>query len=133
MDPQLRRGEYRDLPFAPGGRGPRAKFAGKRTAEVIQQEVAQEVGRLLRVVFAERRNSGALGFKAVEQATRHALHQAGASLIEMLLNDDLAYEPQQHRARGGRARDAGKHAKKLVTSYISSLLPFLRLWILIEL
>ncbi len=66
-------------------------------------------------MFAAGRNSGALDFEAVEQATRDALHQAGASLIEMLLNDDAAYEPQQHCAWGGQARYAGKRAKKLVT------------------
>jgi len=66
-------------------------------------------------VFAERRNSGVLDLEAVEQATRDALHQAGARLLETLLNEEQTAEPRQSCACGEQARYAGKRAKKLVT------------------
>ena len=91
----------------------RAESAGKKTAEAIQQEVAVEVGRLLRVVLCERRKS--LDLETVEQATRDALHQAGAVLLETLLNEDAAGESQQPCACGSPARYAGRRPKKLVT------------------
>ena len=66
-------------------------------------------------MFAERRNSGVLDLEAVEQATRDALHQAGARLLETLLNEEQTAEPRQSCACGEQARYAGKRAKKLVT------------------
>ena len=81
----------------------------------MQQEVAQEVRRLLQVVFADRRKSGKLDLEAVEQATRDALHQAGAGLLETLLNEQPASESQQSCACGKQARNAGKRSKKLLT------------------
>ena len=81
-EPTTARSQRTDLPLAPRRRGRRAESAGKKTAEAIQQEVAVEVGRLLRVVLCERRKRGSLDLEAVEQATRDALHQAGAVLLE---------------------------------------------------
>ena len=109
------RSQRRDLPAASGGRRRGADAPRKKTAEAIQQEVAEEVARLLRAVFAERRNSGSLDFEAVEQATRDTLHQAGAGLLATLLNEDELYETRQGCACGGSARYAGKRSKKLVT------------------
>lgn len=90
-------------------------MAGKKTTEAIQQEVGEEVGRLLRVVFSEQRKRGSLDLEAVEQATRDALHQAGAALLETLLNDEEVSESRQPCACGGQARYAGKRSKKIVT------------------
>jgi len=53
--------------------------------------------------------------EALEQATRDALHQAGAGLIETLLNDDEPSESQHSRGCGQQARYAGRRPKKLVT------------------
>ena len=114
-EPTTARSQRTDLPLAPRRRGRRAESAGKKTAEAIQQEVAVEVGRLLRVVLCERRKRGSLDLEAVEQATRDALHQAGAVLLETLLNEDAAGESQQPCACGSPARYAGRRPKKLVT------------------
>lgn len=69
----------------------------------------------MRVVFAERRNSGALDLEAVERALRDELHQAGAVALETLLNADEATESSKSCACGGQARYAGKRSKKIVT------------------
>jgi len=58
---------------------------GKKTAEAIQKEVAQEIDQLLRVIFADLRKSGRLDLEAVEMATRTAMHQAGAAVLKELL------------------------------------------------
>ena len=65
--------------------------------------------------MCERRKRGSLDLEAVEQATRDALHQAGAVLLETLLNEDAAGESQQSCACGSPARYAGRRPKKLVT------------------
>ncbi len=89
--------------------------AGKKTAAAIQQEVAQEVGRLLQVVLAARRQSGVLDLEALEQATRDALHRAGAALLEALLNEEDGNASKPPCACGGPTRCAGQRRKQLVT------------------
>ena len=56
-----------------------------------------------------------LDLEAVEQATRDALHQAGAGLLEALLNEQPASDARQLCACGKQARYAGKRSKKLLT------------------
>ncbi|RMF74759.1 MAG: ISKra4 family transposase, partial [Planctomycetota bacterium] len=68
------------------------------------------------MVFAERRNSGSLDLEAVEQATRDALHQAGAGLLGTLLNQHEPAESRRPCGCGGEARYAGRRSKKLVTT-----------------
>ena len=89
--------------------------AGKKTTAAIQQEVAQEVGRLLQVVLAARRQSGVLDLEALEQATRDALHRAGAALLEALLNEEDGNASKPPCACGGPTRCAGQRRKQLVT------------------
>jgi len=67
------------------------------------------------VVFAERRNNGALDLEAVEAATRDALHHAGARLLEGLLQHDKPCDSRPGCGCGAEARYAGKRSKKLVT------------------
>lgn len=67
------------------------------------------------MIFAERRKTGALDLEAVEQATRDALHQAGAGLLETLLNEDEACDSPKACACGAAARYAGRRPKKIVT------------------
>ena len=59
--------------------------AGKKTAEAIRQEIAREVGQLLRVIFQDRRKTGRLDLEATEMAMRSALHRAGAAALSQLL------------------------------------------------
>ncbi len=57
----------------------------KKTLRAIQAAVQAEVGSLLRVIVNARRKVGAFDLEALEQATRAALHRAGARLLEELL------------------------------------------------
>ena len=67
------------------------------------------------MIFAARRKTGVLDLEAIEQATRDALHQAGAGLIETLLNEDETAASRLPCHCGEQARYAGKRSKKLVT------------------
>src|SRR5437016_2971043 len=60
----------------------------KKTTQAIQQEVAREVDRFLRIVFQERHSHGRIDLEAVETAMRSAMHQAGASALTQLLRYD---------------------------------------------
>ena len=59
----------------------------KKTLRAIQAAVQAEVGSLLRVIVNARRKLGAFDLEALEQATRAALHRAGARLLEELLEE----------------------------------------------
>jgi len=74
-------------PSANGARGGGRKSlaGGKKTADAIHHEVAQEVDRLLQVVFRDQRQTGRLDLEAVEMAVRSALHRAGAAAADELL------------------------------------------------
>jgi hypothetical protein len=58
---------------------------GKKTADAIHHEVAQEVERLLQVVFRDQRQTGGIDLEAVEMALRSAWHRAGAAALTELL------------------------------------------------
>ena len=92
-----------------------ADRAGKKTAAAIQQEVAQEVEQLLAVIFAARRKNQRWDLEALETATRAALHQAGAKLLEQLLEAPPRAEPEQPCDCGRRARYRGQRPKKIKT------------------
>ena len=114
-EPHLRRGQCRDLPSATGGRRRGADGGGKKTAEVIQQEVAREVETLLAVYFAARRKSEKVDLEALEMATRAALQRAGAEVVEELLALPEAFPPQVPCACGHSARYQERRRKQLVT------------------
>jgi hypothetical protein len=71
------------LPLAAGRGDPES--AGKKTAEVIRQEVAREVDQLLRAIFNGRHKTGRLDLEAIEMAVRSAVHHAGAAVLTELL------------------------------------------------
>ena len=50
----------------------------KRTAEAIQQEVQQEVARLLQVIFSGWRKSGGVDLEAVEMVVRGGIRCASS-------------------------------------------------------
>jgi Uncharacterised protein family (UPF0236) len=81
------------LPETVGGTG---RARGKKTAEAIQEEVAAEIARLLEVAFGSLRKERRVDMEALEMATRAAMHRAGATVLEELL-------------------DAGKDAEREVT------------------
>src|SRR5207302_7456519 len=103
--PRFDRGERKDLPLASSPRAPgrRTLRPGKKTAEAIHREVAQEVDRLLQVIFAGRRKSGRLDLEAVEMATRAAVHRAGAVLLAEVLEPDGPLAQQIPCPCGGTA------------------------------
>jgi len=57
----------------------------KKTADAIHHEVAQEVERLLQVIFRDQRQTGRLDLEAVEMAVRSTVHRAGAAALAELL------------------------------------------------
>ena len=67
---------------------------GKKTAEAIQQEVSQEVTRMLGVVFGSWRKTGRVDLEAVEMLVRGSMHQAGAASLGHLLSMPVARTPQ---------------------------------------
>jgi hypothetical protein len=89
---------------------------GKKTAEAIGKEVAQEIDQLLRVIFADLRKSGRLDLEAVEMATRTAMHRAGAAVLTELLE-----KPRHEAARevacpcGFQARFHEMRPKQILT------------------
>jgi hypothetical protein len=58
----------------------------QKTAEAIQQEVGQEIGRLLTVIFGGWRRTGRIDLEAVEMLVRDCMHQVGAATLSRLLS-----------------------------------------------
>jgi len=67
------------------------------------------------VIFAARRKNHRWDLEALETATRAALHQAGAKLLEQLLEASPPAEPEQPCRCGRRARHRGRRPKKMQT------------------
>ena len=93
--------------------GPRRK----KTAAAIHQEITREVNQLLCRIFAQRRKEGRTDLEAVETALRSALHQAGASALNELLQYDA---PDADRRRlpcscGHSAEYRGLRSKPVLT------------------
>src|SRR5665213_1899207 len=57
----------------------------KKTAEIIQREVAREVEQLLRVIFRDRKATGRLDLESIETVIRAALLHAGGTTLTQLL------------------------------------------------
>ena len=53
----------------------------KKTAEIIQQEVAREAEHLLQLLLGAGEQTAPLDLEAVEMAIRGSMHQAGAAVI----------------------------------------------------
>jgi hypothetical protein len=92
------------------------RSGGKKTAEGIHKEVAQEIDQLLRIILADLRKSERLDLEAVEMATRTAMHQVGAAVLKELLE-----KPRQEVARevacpcGHQARFHEMRPKQILT------------------
>ena len=67
------------------------------------------------MIFAARRKNHRWDLEALETVTRAALHQAGAKLLEHLLEAPLEAEPEQPCHCGRRARHRGRRPKKMLT------------------
>src|ERR1044072_35841 len=71
-----------------------ADAAGKKTAEAIQQEVAQEVNRILQIVFGDWHKTGSIDLEPLEMLVRESIHRAGAVTIQRLLG--MPGSPARH-------------------------------------
>src|SRR5690348_972187 len=60
----------------------------KKTAETLHQEISRELEHSLQRIFSERQKSGGLDLEAVEMAVRSSMHQAGAAVLDQLLEFD---------------------------------------------
>jgi hypothetical protein len=90
--------------------------AGKKTAEVVQQEVAQEVSRLLQVAFAGCRKTGQVDLEAVELLVRRSMHRAGAEILGRLLSRPSPEASQIPCACGQTAHYHDTRPKQLLTA-----------------
>ena len=89
---------------------------GKKTADAIHQEMAQEVDRLLGVIFADQRKTGRLDLEAVEMALRGAMHRAGGGAIERLLAMPAPVERETACGCGQKARFHEMRPKQILTA-----------------
>ena len=87
----------------------------QKTLRAIQAAVQAEVGSLLRVIANARRKVGAFDLEAREQATRAALHRAGARLLEELLEETEDEGQPPLCTCGSPMRCEGPRPKRLVS------------------
>jgi hypothetical protein len=76
-------GKRKDLPGTTSGGD--AFAAGEKTVEAIQHEVAQEVNRVLQMVFSDWHKMGTIDLEAVELLVRDSMRHAGAQVVQRLL------------------------------------------------
>jgi hypothetical protein len=67
-------------------------------------------------VFADLRRQGQVDLEALEMATRAAMHQAGASVIEQLLNANQSVKPETPCDCGGPARFHQMRPRQILTA-----------------
>lgn len=87
----------------------------KKTAEAAQREVAQEVSRLLDVIFTGCRKTGQLDLEAIETLVRGSMHRAGASLLGRLLSAPAAQTSPISCACGHTVRYHDTRPRQLLT------------------
>ena len=58
---------------------------GKKTVITVHQEIAREISGWLARIFTERQKTGRMDLEAVEMDLRTTLHQAGAAVLERVL------------------------------------------------
>jgi hypothetical protein len=89
--------------------------AGKKTAEAIQQEVAQEVGRIVQIVFGDWHKTGRIDLEAVELLVRDSMHHAGALAVQRLLCMPESHEQRVPCGCGQQAQYHDTRSKQLKT------------------
>ncbi len=78
--------------------------------------MAQEVERLLQVIFTGWRKTGQLDLEAVEMAVRGAMHRAGAQAVGKLLSQAGGNPPQVPCSCGGEAGFHSSRHRRLLTA-----------------
>jgi hypothetical protein len=98
--------------------GTRANPGEKKTAEIIQWEVAREVEHLFGRVWQGGDQSAPLDFEAVEMAVRSSVHQAGSAVLSQLLEFEAPSFEQRQRpcSCGHRARYVELRSKPVLTA-----------------
>jgi len=77
--------------------------------------LAQEVSRLLQVVFAGSRKTGQVDLEAVEMLVRESMHRAGAAALERLLSRPTRQPPKVSCGCGHTAQYHDQRNKQLLT------------------
>ena len=82
----------------------------------MQQEIAQEVSRLLQVVFTGVRKAGRVDLEAVEMLVRGSMHRAGAEILGRLLSQGSGESSLTPCACGHAAHYHDSRPKQLLTA-----------------
>jgi hypothetical protein len=101
------------LPGSTGGGD--ADTGGKKTVEAIQQEVAQEIGRIVQVVVGDWRKTGTIDLEAVELLVRQSLLHAGAVTVQRLLALPASHRHEAPCDCGHPARYHQTRRKQILT------------------
>ena len=90
----------------------------KKTAEIIQQEVAREAEHLLQLLLGAGEQTAPLDLEAVEMAIRGSMHQAGAAVLSQLLEFPPPSSERRQRACacGASARYVELRSKPVLTA-----------------
>lgn len=88
----------------------------KKRKEAIQQEVRQEVDRLLQVIIRDLEKTGTVDLEAVEIATRKAVHHIGAGILTELLRQEPPKDKTTECQCGGQAKYIGLRSKQILTA-----------------
>ena len=77
--------------------------------------MAQEVNRLLQVVFGSWRKTGQIDLEAVEVLVRNSMHRAGAAALQQLLGMPVSHDQTVPCPCGRKARFHENRRKQLLT------------------
>jgi len=83
--------------------------------EAIQQEVAQEVNRIVQIVFGDWHKTGSIDLEAVEMLVRESMHRAGAMAVQRLLSVPGSQAHQVSCDCGQQARYHETRRKQILT------------------
>ncbi|MEO8591937.1 MAG: ISKra4 family transposase [Candidatus Solibacter sp.] len=101
------------MPGSTGGRHTHA--AGKKTAEIIQQEVAKEISHVVQLVFSDWHKTGTFDLDSIEVLVRNSMHHAGAVTVQQLLRIPEAHSRQIPCACGQQAQYHETRRKQILT------------------
>ena len=96
--------------------------AKKNLAALVQEEIRQEVDRLLtRLLGQEQDASSAVDLEASEMAIRSSMHQVGGVLLERLLAEDPGYQGPSLSCGHGHQASFVDYRHKTVVTVLSGL------------
>jgi hypothetical protein len=87
----------------------------EKTAEAIQQEVAQEVNRVLQVVFNGWHKTGRIELEAIDLLVRDSMHRADAATVQRLRSAPVSHDRKVPCACGQETHYHESRRKQLLT------------------